>query len=87
MTVTQQAYYCLSKLIVEKYGYAKYAIGCEIVARWVTHDTKENWTLEKVLSMCSTEQGLPLTPAEAEALRRLFGLKSIMDIYTVNTDV
>ena len=80
--------YRLRELIYQKYGESKFALGCEIVGRWVTYDTKDIhssriklWTADYVNKMCNTSTGSNLTYEEAESLRQLFGLKTIEDLY------
>lgn len=80
--------YSLRELMYAKYGESRFALGCEIVARWVSVErgVKTLWDAEKVLKMCNTgaSWSLPLYPAEAEALRKLFGLASTEQLYTKN---
>ena len=69
-----------------KYGIQKYAIGCEIVARWVNHDIRgtklQPWTADYTDWVCNTYNPVAIVFEEAEALRVLFGLNSINDLYS-----
>lgn len=91
--------YTLRSLIYTKYGEQKFALGCELVARWVKFEMRgceklqqrRCWSQELVLILCNlshaswlynanTEQWLSFE--EAEALRQLFGLPTINQLYT-----
>lgn len=79
--------YRLRHLIYQKYGEDKFALGCELVARWVRLDIDSSgvrWTAPMVLQLCNatTKSNYPLYPNEGEALRRLFGLNSIEELFT-----
>ncbi|MDP1763450.1 MAG: hypothetical protein Q8L07_06125 [Sediminibacterium sp.] len=70
----------------KKYSVQKFALGCEIVARWVRHATGNSiWTSIRVEMMCNITYSmqLPLFKEEAEALRKLFGLQSITELFTI----
>lgn len=80
--------YRLRELIYQKYGEAKFALGCEIVGRWVSYDTKDirsgkvkKWDADYVQLMCNTVTGSNMTYEEAESLRQLFGLLTVDDLY------
>lgn len=80
--------YRIRELIYAKYGESKFALGCEIVGRWVRYDTKDiqsgkinEWNAEYVQQMCNTVTGSNMTYEEAESLRQLFGLSSVDDLY------
>jgi len=69
-----------------KYGIQKYAIACEIVARWVNHDIRgtklQPWTASYTDWVCNTCKPVAIGFEEAKALRVLFGLNSINDLYS-----
>lgn len=80
--------YRLRELIYLKYGEAKFALGCEIVSRWVSYDIKDirsgklkKWNADHVQLMCNTVTGSNMTYEEAESLRQLFGLSTVDDLY------
>lgn len=79
--------YRLRELMYSKYSEQKFAVACEIVARWVAFDTKnyKQWTAEYILQLCNqnsrTRKISAITPKVANSLKKLFGLKSIDDLY------
>lgn len=82
----------LRELMYAKYGEAKFALGCEIVSRWMLFSLRARpclgqiWTAGYVLDICNLINTSPtLTVFEGEALRKLFGLPTTDDLYTKNT--
>ncbi|MDP1763055.1 MAG: hypothetical protein Q8L07_04140 [Sediminibacterium sp.] len=82
--------YTLRKLIYQKYGEQKFALGCELVSRWVNFELRgispkrvNRWTQQRVVDLCNAESGTNISfyYEEAEALRQLFGLQSINQLY------
>lgn len=74
--------YSLKSLMYKKYGEEKYALACEIVSRWVRFETKDArhnsiW----VNDMANATSNFELTMDVAEALRKLFGLKSTEELF------
>jgi hypothetical protein len=77
--------YRLQQLIYQKYGIDRYALGCEIVARWVQFETRDKqFTMEWIAAVCNAKDisEVDLYEPEAEALRQLFGLQSTEELYT-----
>jgi hypothetical protein len=82
--------YTLRHLIYQKYGEQKFALGCELISRWVKFELRgldkkliSKWTPEKVNHLCNaTKLNSDLVYEEAEALRQIFGLSSINQLYT-----
>lgn len=71
--------YKLRQLMYKKYGKQKFAIGCEIVARWVQFETKKNITAEKVQAWCnkiSTDDFPVMTLTDFKAISKLFSLNN-----------
>lgn len=78
----QKPYYKLRQLIYNKYGEEKFAIGCKIVARWVSFETKTNVSAQKVLAWCNKknwEDAPFMVYIEFKALSRLFNLNNDFD--------
>jgi len=76
--------YAIKQLLYKKYGEEKYAIACEISARWVAFETKnKNYKLENILLLCnaSKDSDCEMSYQEALALKKLFGLKTIEELY------
>jgi len=76
--------YSLKQLMYEKYGEARYSLACEIVARWVQFETRnKHFNKQWVENICNASDisDAELYPPAAEALRRLFGLKSIEELF------
>lgn len=79
--------YTLKQLMFEKYGEDRFSLACEIVARWVQFETKQkHFTKEWVEKICNASD---ISDAEiympaAEALRRLFGLRTIEQLFFSN---
>jgi Fe2+ or Zn2+ uptake regulation protein len=76
--------YTLKKLMYEKYGEDRFALACEIVSRWVRFETKNQehdaiWICRMCNAHADSEFDLPQDVAEA--LRRLFGLKTIEELF------
>ncbi|MEA3426547.1 MAG: hypothetical protein U9R46_09895 [Bacteroidota bacterium] len=81
----------IRELIYLKYGEAKLATACIIIAQWVNYECRDlkdphirfiPWKDTTVLMLCQQcGQNFPMLPQEAEALRKLFGLKSIEEIF------
>lgn len=84
-----EKFYRLRELIYQKYGEAKFSLGCEIVARWVAFETKETCTSEAVEAWCNvlkeeynyTAKKFGIYPQQARALQRLFGLSHFDEIF------
>ena len=83
--------YTLRQLMYKKYTEAKFATGCEIVARWVNfelHDVPakkfQRWTQQHVVDLCNQIRSPTheFYYEEAEALRQIFGLQTINQLYT-----
>jgi hypothetical protein len=80
-----QPVFRLRELIYKKFGEEKFAIACDIVARWVRYDTKfSQWHADTVLHMCNAVENeeFPISLDEAESLRHLFHLESVLDLFT-----
>jgi hypothetical protein len=76
--------YTLKQLLYEKYGEERFSIACEITARWVQFETKNKhfnveW-IQQLCNACDISEVEIYSPA-AEALRKLFGLKTIDELY------
>ncbi|HRH59643.1 MAG TPA: hypothetical protein PL045_03690 [Chitinophagaceae bacterium] len=66
----------------EKYGEAKFALASELVARWLNNCGQNEWTAEDIIEMCKADEYVfKIFAAEAEQLRKLFGLKNIEELY------
>jgi len=53
--------YRLRQLIYNKYGEKNFALGCEIVARWVEFDTQQNCSMEEVVNWCNISKQVPVS--------------------------
>ena len=76
--------YTLKKLMYEKYGEDRFAVACEIVARWVQFDTKnKNFSKELIEKVCNANDTdeIELSLQEEESLRRLFALNTTDQLY------
>ena len=69
--------YRLRELIYKKYGSKNFALGCEIVARWVAFDTKKTCTMETVQIWCNVLQSDPLTKEQAISLKQFNSLSRL----------
>ena len=81
--------YRLRQLIYGKYGEEKFALGCEITARWVAFETRKPCTMEDVEFWCNvlTEEITDPTPTQLnihqmKALMQLFGITNELDFFT-----
>jgi hypothetical protein len=82
--------YTLKQLMYDKYGEERFAIACEIVARWIKFETKkEQYDAIWVNSMCNAhaDSEFELFEDVAEALRRLFGLESFAELFNSKIEV
>ena len=75
----------------KKYGAAKFSVGCIMIANWVNFELRnipvskvKKWNAGKVNQMCNALSEESMVYEEAEALRQIFGLQSINDLYTNN---
>lgn len=80
--------YRLRQLIYDKYGEVKFALGCEITARWVAFETRKPCTMEDVQFWCNvlTEEmnatnSLPITLPQMRSLMLLFGITNELEIF------
>lgn len=82
--------YTLRQLMYQKYKEKKFALGCELVARWVNFELRDipvkripRWTQQHVVDMCNqyTIHSRSFYYEEAEALRKIFGLSNINQLY------
>lgn len=78
--------YRLKELIDAKYGASRFSTGCLIVAQWVYGQTGMYWTVETVETLCGIartgQDEHLLTLREAEALRLLFNLHTVDELFT-----
>ena len=69
----------IRELLLNKYGEDKILLGCEIVTSWVSHEIKdERFSQDDVFLLIDGKQ---MTEPVAEALRKLFGLKNMADLF------
>jgi hypothetical protein len=76
--------YTIKQLMYEKYGEEKFAVACEIVGRWVQFETKNKFfNADWILKLCNAGEMTEVEMYEpaAEALRKLFGLKTIDELF------
>ncbi len=77
--------YRIKELIYEKYGEHRFALGCEIVARWMAFETKKPWTHHDVLSLCHCDNYHELlTIKNAQLLANLLNLNGNLDLLCTN---
>lgn len=79
-----KAIYKTKQLMCEKYGEDRFALACEIVSRWLLFYTKKKvYDSIWVERMCNAHKysEIELTHEVAEALRKLFGLKSYEELF------
>lgn len=76
--------YRLRDLIKDKYGEKKFLQGCNYVAQWLAVSAQSRYKQYDIANLCALmdEKNVGLTPIEKEALRQLFGLRSIEALYT-----
>lgn len=78
--------YRLEELILNKYGKAKFTLGCELVIQWMNCGLPKvnSWQPHTVISYCSfnPEINPPLTVEEADKLMKLFGLQRVEELFT-----
>jgi hypothetical protein len=78
----QAPFYRLRQLIIEKYGEDKFETGCELVARWVTHELRLEVNVHDVKCICDYVD----RPVESEvctSLMHLFKLNSAKELHTI----
>lgn len=77
-------FYRLRSLIEEKYGAERFDFGCQIVARWLSFETKIEITEMAVKTLCDEESENIETffPRTSKALINLFHLQSAKELYT-----
>lgn len=74
--------YGLRQLMYNKYGEEKFAIACVIVARFIGFKSQEDWRPDTILQMCnSTACSFPVTIADGEKFKQLFGLDSTDQLF------
>lgn len=88
-------YYRLKELIYAKYSIPKFALGCEIVARWIAFETKQPCDIEQVQYWCNVTKleynwvdDTPnsrylLSASQAQAITKLFGLTNEYQIFNL----
>lgn len=91
-----QYYFRLRELICAKYGEDRFALGCEITARWLNwpyrNTARVRFTAVHIEAMCAVTNmealvdhgnNIPaITLADHESLSKLFNLADGMSIYT-----
>lgn len=83
-------WYRLRELIYLKYGLGRFALGCEITARWVAFETGRPCSMETIQTWCNLKTGemetenhdLLMDREQTHALLTLFGLKSTIELFT-----
>ncbi len=93
MSVAQPVpYYRLRQLIYGKYGEDRFALGCEITARWVAFETHKKCTMEDVQYWCNlladeiqVNQSTPITVSQLKALQQLFGVGNKLELFTTHS--
>jgi hypothetical protein len=82
----KKPYYTLRLLIYKKYGELRFALGCEIVARWIAFETRKPCVMEDVEQWCNMTANTTskaLIPLEVErAVMQLFGIKNPLQLIT-----
>lgn len=80
--------YRLRQLIYGKYGEEKFALGCEITARWVAFETRKPCTMEDVQFWCNVlseeitdPSDTQLTVPQMKAIMQLFGITNELEIF------
>lgn len=80
--------YRLRQLIYGKYGEQRFALGCEITARWVAFETHKPCTMEDVQFWCNvlseemtTDNSLPITIPQMKAIMQLFAITNELEIF------
>jgi hypothetical protein len=80
--------YRLQELIIAKYGEDNFALGCYLTGQWVKFFVGQHYLVgvfQWVYQLCNFCEGdepeVLLRPQEAEALRQLFGLTSVEELY------
>jgi hypothetical protein len=86
--VTQQPYYRLKYLMLDKYGENSFSTGLTLIASWLSYQCNEEYTEGWVRAMCDITKKpsklFMLSPHAAEALASLFKLRSTEELYTVS---
>lgn len=85
-------WYRLRELIYHKYGLGRFALGCEIVARWVAFETGRPCSMETIQTWSNLKTGeletvsheLLMARDQTQALLALFGLKSTTELLNKN---
>jgi hypothetical protein len=77
--------FTLKELMDNKFGIDQFALACEITARWVQFETKDksfdsSWIYKMATAKAADDFELMEQPANA--LSRLFGLKSFEKLFT-----
>lgn len=70
----------LRTLINKKYGRIRFALGTEIVARWVQFETKQPCSMHTVVDWCKAQrlEDISLTTQQLTALQQLFNTQKII---------
>lgn len=71
----------LKELIEEKYGIGKFVFGCEMVARFLSFDLKQKIKPKNVQKIVEHKAHTNLLQEEEEALRSLFKLKTVEELF------
>lgn len=93
MSNPNSTWYRLRELIYLKYGRGRFALGCEITARWVAFETRRPCSMETVQTWCNLKTGeletetheLLMQTDQVRALLSLFGLKSTTELFNSNS--
>jgi hypothetical protein len=85
---TPMPLYRLRQLIYGKYGEEKFALGCEITARWVAFETRRPCKMEDVQFWCNvltqeitTDAHLPIAIPQMRAIMQLFGITNELELF------
>ena len=76
--------YRLKDLIATKYRHTNYDMACSLVARWLSFETKTAVNVDDIKFLCEAKlaEGTFLSKNAAFALKNLFWLQSIAELYT-----
>ena|SRR5438309_86996 len=77
-------FYKLKGLIARKYRDTNYDMACSLVARWLSFETKTAVNVDDIKFLCEAKlpEGTYLSKNAAFALKNLFWLQSIAQLYT-----
>jgi hypothetical protein len=83
--ITSSPFYRLHSLILDKYGKKNYYSGCDLVARWITEQSKRYTTPVEVRMMCEITEADLISEHKgvALALKSLFHLQSLVELFTL----